>query len=295
MSEYMMMVDEKTKEPRTCVDVVMLTKDSLLPCLREALQAIGWSANRANVSARLIIVDKASSDGTHEEVMRHEELSPSIISDDNGTRATARQLGIEAIETELFAFIDSDVVISDDWFYHMLEAMRDPAVGAVWGVTMPRESSEIAYRKALTKVYRMSSIEMSLKYAAKRGLTHDTMIRTSTVKGIQIPSEFHVWEDHFIRLHIEKQGYLWHNSEDAIAFHNRHERVGRDAYLDAYYGHKLGVWSRGWFLKHLFLWPAKLLYLAMATRNRKLIRTEAIKEWNFAKAAGRILKEVIKK
>jgi hypothetical protein len=35
---------------------------------------------------------------------------------DKGTRATARQKGIEAVGTEWFVFVDSDVVLKEGWF-----------------------------------------------------------------------------------------------------------------------------------------------------------------------------------
>ena len=289
MNEYIMMVDEKMKEPRTCVDVVMLTKDSLLPCLQEALRAIEWSANRANVSTRLIIVDKASTDGTHEEVMRHEELSPLIISDNHGTRATARQKGIDAVETDLFVFIDSDVILRMDWFSKMLEVIKNPNIGAVWGYVDPIDPLEKLEKRHIQRLYRRTQEEMIKKHSAGRGLTHDTIIRTEAVKNIQIPPQLHVWEDHYIKLYIESQGYRWINYPDARCSHARHPRTASDAYLSAYYGYQFGVTKPFWFFRRIFIEPIIAVYLLFKTKSIELLRIKIMQYINIQRAFVHII------
>lgn len=280
----------------TEIDVIVLTKDCLSPCLRESLESIKRAADLANIIPRLIVVDKKSTNGTLDEVSRHEPMMPFIIHDDEGNRATSRQIGIEAVQSDLFAFVDSDVVLFDDWFVVMLAIFandEEEKIGAVWGITASRGNIEAEYLDALHKVYRKSATELKVQYSKKRGLTHDTMLRKDAVRGIRIPPELHVLEDHYIRLHVEKLGYEWTRTDGPICFHERHERVEREAYLDAYYGSLMGVHSRGWRFKHGFLSIPKLLYLLVATRNRKLVTIEYRKEKAILKALLRLAKERI--
>lgn len=277
------------------VDVVMITKNSMQPCLVESLDSIENAAKKCTrATIRLIVVDKASTDGTIEEVRRRTNLNPLVIADDDGNRATARQKGIEAATAEYIAFVDSDVVLTIDWFCDMLTAMEvDGEKGAIWGITIPTEETELEYRRALAELYRTSIVSMAMDYGMRRGMTHDTLIRRAAVEGIKIPKELHVFEDHYIRQHIEKQGYEWDISVWAFCYHNRHTRIAEEAYQDAYYGRLLGVHSRKWLAKHVLLWPAKLLYLAVKTRNRKLVGIEWRKERAFVRAAFRLFKEWI--
>ena len=216
-------------------------------------------------------------------------LNPLIIEDPHGNRATARQLGIEAVKTDFFVFLDSDVILNDGWFIYALEHFKDLKVGAVWGLTVPIEESELEYKKAMSNIYNRPIDEIMFAHAAIRGLTHDTMIRRRAVDGIKIPSELHVMEDHYIRLHVEKMGYKWINAEKPSCKHHRHPRSFEGAYLDAYYGYKLGVYSKKWLIKHGLLFPFKLAYLAFATLSWEIFKTETIKELGFVKAILRII------
>jgi glycosyltransferase involved in cell wall biosynthesis len=273
------------------VDVIVLTKNSLKPCLKETLESVEAEARKANVNIRLIVIDKSSEDGTRELVKNWLSLRPILIDDPQGNRATARQLGIESVETEFFVFLDSDVILNDGWFVDALGYFKDRKVGAVWGLTLPIEESELEYKKAMSKIYNRPVDEIMFSHADIRGLTHDTMIRKEAVKGIKIPPELHVMEDHYIRRHVEKLGYKWLNVERPSCLHHRHPRTFEGAYLDAYYGYKLGVYSKKWLVRHASLFPFKLVYLALATLNWDILKTETVKELAFLKAFFRIVVE----
>ena len=94
----------------TKIDVVLLTKNSLKPCLSECLNSI-----YQNIPVnRLIVVDGGSTDGTLELVRTYPNVE--VIDDTHGTRATARQRGIEAVKTQWHIHVDSDVMLSKGWF-----------------------------------------------------------------------------------------------------------------------------------------------------------------------------------
>jgi glycosyltransferase involved in cell wall biosynthesis len=168
------------------VDVVLLTKNSER-VLEKCLDSV-----YSNVPVKqLIVVDAYSVDKTLDIVrMFNEKYGNVKIIFDCGTRATARQKGIENVESEWFLFIDSDVVLCRNW-YQKATKYIDNKVGAVWGT------------EVWSTIQNPSTLKMFLLVTRKifdaRGGTHDTLIRTSTVKDIHIPWNLHVFEDAYIK------------------------------------------------------------------------------------------------
>ena len=186
------------------IDVVVVTKNSMIPCLPECIKAI-----YDNVPLnRLIVVDGGSTDGTIEFLKEFPNVV--IIDDSKGNRGTARQKGIEKAGTEWFAFVDSDVVLCDKWFEKISKQITG-RVGAIEGRV------QRLYEKRPPKIK-----------PSGRGLTHCTLIRRSAVQKINIPPEMHVMEDQFIRRYIEKQGYLWLKAFYPISKHFQAELFGED-------------------------------------------------------------------
>jgi len=176
------------------VDVVLLTKNSdrkLKECLKSVYQNVPV--------ARLIVVDGYSKDKTLDIVNRFNEKYHNVkIIMDKGNRATARQKGIENVTTDWFLFVDSDVVLCDDWFTKAQQCI-DAKVGAVWGTEVWSTIENPATMKLFLLITR--------KIFEVRGGTHDTLVRTELVKDIQIPKQLHVYEDAYIKDWIEQKGY----------------------------------------------------------------------------------------
>jgi len=277
----------------TDIDIIMITKNSVEPCLDESLTSIEDAARQANIIPRLIVVDGGSTDGTIETVERHSEKTKLITLFDDGNRATARQRGIEHVTSKLFAFIDSDVVLTQEWFSQMIPYFEDPKVGAVWGAAIQTAPIRRKYFEAMAKLYGKRPLDMMKSYGEQRGCLHDTMIRTEAVKDIKIPPHLHVMEDHFVRSYLENKGWDWVSTDKPFVYHNMGEDSPDNAYMDAYYGWKLGVYNRTWYVKHLALSWAKLLYLLLYTRDIQVVRSETVKEWQFFKASIRILWEAL--
>ena len=195
--------------------------------------------------------------------------------------------------SELFAFIDSDVVLTQEWFSQMIPYFEDPKVGAVWGAAIQTAPKRRKYFEAMAKLYGKSPLDMMKSYGEQRGCLHDTMIRTEAVKDIKIPPHLHVMEDHFVRLYLENNGWYWVSTDKPFVYHNMGEDSPDNAYMDAYYGWKLGVYKWTWYAKHLALSWAKLGYLILATRDFQVVRSETVKEWQFLKASIKILWEAL--
>ncbi len=176
------------------VDVVLLTKNSeraLVKCLKSVY---------SNVPVhQLIIVDSYSTDDTHKILKDFNDKYHNVkIVFDRGTRASARQKGIQHVQTEWFLFVDSDVVLSKNWF-QKATANIDPKVGAIWGT----EIWSTIQNPTILKLYLI----VTRKIFEVRGGTHDTLIRTSLVKDIKIPGKLHIYEDAYIKDWITKKGY----------------------------------------------------------------------------------------
>lgn len=176
------------------VDVVLLTKDSerkLINCVDSIYRNIPV--------ARLIVVDDYSKDETLSILEQFNQKYGNVkIIFDRGTRATARQKGIDAVKTAWFVFVDSDVVLCRDWFKKAQKYVTDD-VGAVWGIEV---WSTIQNPKTL-KLFLVTT----RKIFEVRGGTHDTLIRTDLVRDIHIPRDLHVFEDAYIKNWIEHKGF----------------------------------------------------------------------------------------
>ncbi len=194
------------------IDVVLLTKDServLSRCVESIYQNLPV--------AQLIVVDGYSKDKTLAILRGFNEKYHNIeIIMDHGTRATARQKGIERVTAEWFMFVDSDVVLCRDW-YKKAQRYIQPDVGAVWGIEVwSTITNPKTLRLFLTTTRRIFEV---------RGGTHDTLIRTSLVRDIKIPAELHVFEDAYIKDWISQKGYRVVACYSPFCLHYRPETV----------------------------------------------------------------------
>jgi glycosyltransferase involved in cell wall biosynthesis len=148
---------------------------------------------------RLIVVDGGSTDRTLAIVREFQKKHGNIlVLQDRGTRATARQKGINQVKTEWFMFVDSDAVLCKDWF-KKAEKHLGQNVGAIWGI----EVWSTIQNPVLLKTF----LWITRKIFDFRGGTHDTLIRTDLVKDIEIPKFLHVFEDAYIKDWITRKGY----------------------------------------------------------------------------------------
>ena len=191
------------------VDVVLLTMDSE----RKLWQCVDSVYKNVPVK-ELIVVDGGSKDRTLQIMNDFNEKygNVRIISDIGGTRATARQKGIENVTSDWFIFVDSDVVLCNNWFKRAIEHVKKD-VGAVWGIEV---WSTITTQKTL-KMFLL----VTRKIFELRGGTHDTLIRTEAVRGIKIPWGLHVFEDAYIKDWITARNFRVVACYDPYCVHYR--------------------------------------------------------------------------
>jgi len=198
------------REPEK-IDVVMLTRNSERPFLDMCLKSI-----YANIPVgRLIAVDGYSTDNSIQILKSYPRVS---LVQMEGTRGAARERGMEEVETEWFAFVDSDVVLCRNW-YTKIKLHLTEKTGAVWGVAIPVAPSDLKRCTAMSRFYRRTLEDTMLIEGNRRGMLHDTLIRTELVKGMGIPGHLHVWEDHYIKQHVTSKGFAWIATRDACCHH----------------------------------------------------------------------------
>lgn len=192
------------------IDVIILTKNSDY-ILEDCLNSIYDNVPVNN----LIAVDGSSTDNTLNILDEFKRKHGNVeIVFDNGTRATARQAGINQVETEWFMFVDSDVVLCKDWFNKASKHM-DEDVGAIWGMNI-----DIIENLSSRTFYRLFA-HVSREAFKIRGGMHDTLIRFDTVKDIKIPPYLHTYEDAYIVKWIKRKGYRVVIGDDIYCLHIR--------------------------------------------------------------------------
>jgi glycosyltransferase involved in cell wall biosynthesis len=194
------------------IDVIVLTKNS-----EEKLESCMESIYKNVPVDRIIIVDGYSTDDTLKIVNRFDEKHHNIVLiQDKGTRGRARQIGIKEAKTEWFMFVDSDVVLCDDWFNKAKKFMNED-VGAIWGI----EIWSVIQNPTVLKVF----LQTTRKVFETRGGTHDLLVRRDAIMDVRIPENLHVFEDAYIKEWITKKGYRVVPCYDPYCIHYRPQIV----------------------------------------------------------------------
>ncbi len=190
------------------IDVVILTKNSehlLDRCLASVYENLPVK--------NLIVVDGFSTDRTLKIVNKISEAHGNVtVLNVEGSRARAREKGLQHVTTEWFMFVDSDVVLSKDWFKKAEKHMKSD-VGAVWGVNI-----DVIPNVKDKRILKLQSL-IARQCFGLRGGTHDTLIRREAVERIKIPEQLHAYEDTYIINWIKEKGYKTVVGEDIYCLH----------------------------------------------------------------------------
>jgi glycosyltransferase involved in cell wall biosynthesis len=212
LSRCCRVVNEERLNLTKPVDVVILTKNSerlLRRCIDSVYQNVPIN--------RLIVVDGYSTDSTLQILEEFQERHGNVVLvQDRGTRGSARQVGINKVKTDWFMFVDSDVVLSRNWFAEAENLMRDD-VGGIWGIEI---WSVLRGARILGLFERVT-----LKIFDKRGALHDLLVRRKAVDGIAVPYNLHTYEDAYIKSWICGKGYKVIGVYEPYCFHFRSTMV----------------------------------------------------------------------
>jgi glycosyltransferase involved in cell wall biosynthesis len=195
------------------IDVAILTMNSER-MLRECINSVYKNLPVNN----LIIIDGYSTDTTADIVKEFQEKYGNVIFvQEKGTRGSARQKAIQLVKSDWFMFVDSDVLLSKNWFAEAEKLIKDD-VGAIWGIEI---WSVLKGRKKVLKLFE----RVTLKIFEKRGGTHDLLVRRKTVEDIKIPYQLHTYEDGYIKSWIDKKGYKVLGVYEPYCIHFRSDSV----------------------------------------------------------------------
>jgi glycosyltransferase involved in cell wall biosynthesis len=194
------------------IDVAILTMNSER-MLRECINSVYKNVPVKN----LIIVDGYSTDATANIVKEFQEKYRNVtFVQEKGTRGSARQTAIQLVKSDWFMFVDSDVILSKNWFLEAQKLVKDD-VGAVWGI----EIWSVLKEAKILKLFE----RMTLKIFKQRGGTHDILIRRKTVENINIPYHLHTYEDGYIKSWIEKKGFKVIGAYQPYCIHFRPDSI----------------------------------------------------------------------
>ena len=194
------------------VDVAILTMNSERK-LKECINSVYRNIPVNN----LIVIDGCSTDTTIHIIQEFQQKYGNVILvQEKGTRGSARQSAIQRVKSEWFVFVDSDVILSKNWFAEARKLVNDN-VGAVWGI----EIWSVLQRRLLLGMFE----RVTMKIFENRGGTHDLLVRRKTVEDIKIPPHLHTYEDGYIKEWISKKGYKVLGVYEPYCIHYRPEEV----------------------------------------------------------------------
>jgi len=243
------------------IDVIILTKNSM-PDLVATVNSLVNSDIPLN---KIIFVDGFSIDGTIDYIKSLQV--PKEIIFDRGTRATARQKGIEAVETKWFMFLDSDVILPRKWYCYAKKYVGKRSVGAIWGTAINIDENDFYRYYTVKKLYKTSIVRIAQLHGERRGYTHDTLIKKEAIEDIKIPRSLHTFEDHYIRRYVEERGYKWIAAFPPYCYHKHNYRglfSGKnDWLLTGFYGKEFGLYKFSSIFTYLTLGAAKAILVSV--------------------------------
>jgi glycosyltransferase involved in cell wall biosynthesis len=174
---------------------------------------------------KIIIVDNFSQDETVNIAKKRRSM---LIQTECGI-GKARQILIEHVTTNYFAFIDSDVVLRSGWFDAVMAKMKsDSKIGEVSGLWFSDNPQDRHFWEVCWKRIHPDHPMW------KRGYLINTLVKTEAVKGIEIPDQMNNYEDKFIRNFVISKGYSWAVAYQATCDH----LMGESSFWKTCFGRK---------------------------------------------------------
>jgi len=198
------------------IDVVTPTWNSNGPYFRQVILSL-----LKNVPlCHLIIIDRYSSDGTVDVIRSLVPGEQLRIIKSNENLAWARKIGIGQVDTEWFAFIDSDIKLCERWFEKMWPYTRIVEnVGAVQAIHWQSHASTRFDFLRKRETVKIHEVFFKGLFSLTRGLTTQTLIKKDAVKGWNPPRELAAFEDYHLTQHILHRGYKFIVVNDVISQH----------------------------------------------------------------------------
>ncbi len=263
------------------IDVILCTKNSesiLKDCLDSLFNCIPI--------CHLIVIDGFSSDNTVGIVKNFSDKFGNVkIIQTKASLGKSREIGINIVDSNWFAFVDSDVILRSNWFENVFEKIREN-VGAVesnfihhYPVDAPKFPGYLE-NEAGEYIQRREKFD-------KRGYTIATLIKTSSVANISIPDDLRIFEDEYIRRWIVRQGLEWIKVDNPVVDHfKENPNPYRDAYLTGEYSFKYNLYPAWKIIIGALIMPAKFLFFVY--KFKSLVISYNLIKYNFYMLKGMI-------
>jgi len=185
--------------------------------------------NNCNL-CHLIIVDRNSTDQTQERAKTNIPSGKLRIIESDCNLALARQMGISAVDTDVFAFVDSDVELSQGWQSKMMAEMGLGKVGALQGTEAdPYDARDLNPETKdllpLSAVGYRSILRHGL-FNLVRGMTTQTLILTELVRDWHPATSLTSFEDYSLTQHVLNKGYRWVRAGGVVSAHHKYPEKG---------------------------------------------------------------------
>ena len=226
------------------IDYVIPTYNSA-SLLDKCLMAIKKYGNPNNI----IIIDNFSKDKTIEIAKKYD----CKIVQTKATLGECRLIGAENAETRWIVFIDSDVIINENW-KNIFKYINIKAAGAIQAD--PKDVGKDVSAFKCEVPYNLKKLQ--------RGFTGATVIRKDIIKDADI-KDCNAFEDWFLTQHIIKKSYSWivvpiivdhYSSEEGLYYK---KRMWHSSALRYYYKNKkIDFFVFAYLFLRYFLWYLKI-------------------------------------
>jgi len=198
------------------IDTVMLTKNSNEWYFKRVLAAI----KREIPVHHFIVVDGYSTDGTID-VIREFFGNRVVVIKTNAPLGGARYIGMKSVDTEWFAFIDSDVEILPGWFKQALKYMENQKI---WGIQGSFSGKSETRDVLLESPRTYFSRHVILRHGIVKFYGADTshvILRRYVVNLVDPYTLYHLncGEDAYIAWKIVESGHLYIKNSKMLARH----------------------------------------------------------------------------
>jgi glycosyltransferase involved in cell wall biosynthesis len=208
MMQYLSTLDtiENERVSGMDLDVVVCAKNRA-QMLERVLQQI-----TREVPFRELIVIYASSKDRTKEIA--EKYTKKVFWDGDKGLGAARNLGVTKASSELVAMIDTDVVLTEDWYKRLVKHFEDPKVAAAMGTTifgygfLPIQRLYEYWRGINPKLSKQALASNCL---LKRGLVMEVGNFDETIRG--------AGEDYDLYKRILAAGYKWVCDREVVVYH----------------------------------------------------------------------------
>lgn len=142
---------------------------------------------------------------------RLQNLSDVFVKFDEKNVGAARDEGLKFVETEYYASVDADVLVTPEWFNWCIQTIQQPKVGACQGY------ARHIFAKYYDKI-QVAYIKRGGKHGRGFAGLGNTMLKTEVVRQVGMP-RIKVEEDWMLRDRVEEAGYKWISNINVVCPH----------------------------------------------------------------------------